>query len=195
MTSNNGLSIYIPRVPFDLANKDSIANALQFGEIDRIDFVFKAHFAQAFVHFKFWYPTAGNIYNVIFHPDMRMHWPVNIPGDNRYFILLPNKNPMTAKEVQLEQQLKKAEAELQKFKDNAWYPLPEQQLTPLWAHSEKNVDPTTTPEWLSATAADSMNINTLSETTSDMASTLFIQSDEYDQDYDHDNPYDMDILE
>lgn len=189
----SNLSIYIPRVPQDLANDSAIINALRhLGMIDRIDFVNKENglFYQAFIHFKYWYPTAHFIMKTILDPNMTMRHPVGISDDARYFILLPTKNPRTVNELRLERQVKALQERIKNLESS-----PEHHLQPLWAHSEQDVDTSTNPEWLSAFADDRINMSTLVDATQNIDSTSFIESDDYHENYHHDDVYDTDLVE
>ena len=109
---NKKLSIFIPRILNQWANKETMSHIfkkLNIGEIERIDFVEKTTefhniYYQGFVHFKEWLdtPLTRNIQEKIMNPEQVAKI---VYDDPRYWIILKNNNPMTEVEVKLEKRI------------------------------------------------------------------------------------------
>ena len=187
-TINQNLSIFIPRVLFNEANEDFIKKTMaQFGVVERIDFVQKFGYFQAFVHFQYWHI---NYTNLDIQHKLESKIPIYIVNNketSRYFILLKNNKPMTRGEVKMEKRIKELEAELENVKKEYYYT--SQQLEPLWCHTETN-DSNSEPLWNNELACDYVN-----STNESISSNTYLHSDEYNNNPNHDEIYDMMLVE
>ena len=108
---NNKLSVYIPRITNEWAEETKIAGVFhtnELGLVERVDLVHKqtpegTNYYEGFVHMD-WFDTQStrNIQSRIMDPmrDARL-----VHEDPNYWLLLENKNPMTATEVRLEKRI------------------------------------------------------------------------------------------
>tara|TARA_Y100001935_G_scaffold233272_1_gene215559 strand:+ start:762 stop:1520 length:759 start_codon:yes stop_codon:yes gene_type:complete len=118
MTMNNGmtfdskLSLCIPRVVSEWANKDLITNkfqSLNIGTIKRVDFVEKSSangikYYMAFLHFEQWEDNQAtrNIQNKIMNEETSARLVYDEPW---YWILLKNNNPISDEEAALQERV------------------------------------------------------------------------------------------
>ena len=113
---NNKLSVYIPRITPEWAHEAIVAEVFhrnELGLVERVDLVCKQSeqgnfYYQAFVHMK-WVDTqcARNIQKRIMNPLCQARL---VHDDPSYWLLLENKNPMTATEVRLEKRVVELES-------------------------------------------------------------------------------------
>lgn len=187
---NQNLSIFIPRVFNSEANEDFIKNTMKhFGVVERVDFVQKFGYFHAFVHFQFWH---NNRSNLDIQKKLESKIPIHVVCNEettfgRYFVLLKNNKPMTKGEVKMEKRIKELEAELEKVKQEYYYV--SQQLQPLWCHTETN-DSNSEPLWNNELACDYVN-----STNESISSNTYLHSDEYNNNPNHDEVYDMMLVE
>jgi hypothetical protein len=102
------LSIYIPHV-FPNITEDRVKQTFQdlmIGEVERVDFVPKVgkngkEFKAAFLHFREWYctDTAQNLQMRIVDPSQNARV---VYDDPWHWQVLPNKNPRTKEQVEME---------------------------------------------------------------------------------------------
>lgn len=88
MNFNNKLPVYIPWVPFDLADPDGIKHYLQrLGHIKHVQIVKNKHVHSAFVSFNEWYDDiySREIQNKIVDDNQE----ARLENGTGYFILLP----------------------------------------------------------------------------------------------------------
>lgn len=107
-TFNNLLSVYIPRITPEWAQEAMIAEVFrrnELGLVERVDLIYKQSddgnfYYQAFVHME-WTDTqcVRNIQERIMDPSRQARL---VHDDPSYWLLLENKNPMTATEVRIE---------------------------------------------------------------------------------------------
>lgn len=110
-TFDNKLSVYIPRITSEWADEAMIAqvfHANELGVVERVDIVYKPAHNEAFVHMS-WFdcPSTRNIQERIKDPSRQARL---VHDDPNYWLLLENKNPMTATEVRLEKRIMELEA-------------------------------------------------------------------------------------
>jgi len=108
---NGNLSVYIPRVTVEWAQETRIVEVFHkndLGVVERVDLVHKHSvdgnvYYQAFVHMV-WLETqtTRNLQARIMDPSRQARI---VHDDPNYWLLLENKNPMTAAEVRIENQL------------------------------------------------------------------------------------------
>ena len=119
MTFDNKLSLCIPRVVSEWANKDLITNkfqSLNIGTIKRIDFVEKSSangikYYMAFLHFEQWEdnPATRNIQHKILNEETGARLVYDEPW---YWILLKNNNPISDEEAALQERITQLEQQV-----------------------------------------------------------------------------------
>jgi len=119
MTFDNKLSLCIPRVVSEWANKDLITNkfqSLNIGTIKRVDFVEKSSangikYYMAFLHFEQWEDNQAtrNIQNKILNEETSARLVYDEPW---YWILLKNNNPISDEEAALQERVTQLEQQV-----------------------------------------------------------------------------------
>ena len=119
MTFDNKLSLCIPRVVSEWANKELIMNkfqSLNIGTINRVDFVEKSSangikYYMAFLHFEQWEDNQAtrNIQYKILNEDTSARLVYDEPW---YWILLKNNNPISDEEAALQERVTQLEQQV-----------------------------------------------------------------------------------
>ena len=125
MMFDNKLSLCIPRVVSEWANKDLIINkfqALNIGVIDRVDLVEKTSangikYYMAFLHFEEWEDNAAtrNIQYKILNEENNARLVYDEPW---YWILLKNNNPISDEDAALQERVVQLEQQVANL--NSW---------------------------------------------------------------------------
>ena len=125
MTFDNKLSLCIPRVVSEWANKDLIINkfqALNIGMISRVDLVEKTSangikYYMAFLHFEEWEDNAAtrNIQYKILNEENNARLVYDEPW---YWILLKNNNPLSDEDAALQERVVQLEQQVANL--NSW---------------------------------------------------------------------------
>lgn len=168
MTFDNKLSLCIPRVVSEWANKDLIINkfkSLNVGNINRVDLVEKnsangVKYYMAFLHFESWEDNAAtrNIQYRILNEDNNARLIYDEPW---YWILLKNTNPISDEEAALQERVNELEKQVTNLinwnnyivNQFNWFhyylQVHDNQLAPLWCHATNNgMNPEGYPTWM-----------------------------------------------
>lgn len=210
---DNNLSVYIPRITNEWAEEIRIANvfhANELGIVERVDLVQKqtpegTSYYEGFVHMK-WFDTQStrNIQARIMDStrDARL-----VHEDPNYWLLLKNKNPMSAAEVRLEKRIVELETQVNAVQHqmnimNYWndpalqyWRSPDHTIAPMWCHPVNEATPAQTPLWWCDDVDTTKTMNSYANDTENFQAEQYYEDEDNVCDYYDYDPYDMEILE